>query len=306
MNKDKQQKTEPAIPLPPIHFFPLQRAAELTGCTTEDILQMAYTGAIDLCVLVRDCQAIVTIHGDVSEWANSPEEGFKHFIVEGNAFNKTEYHFTIVKKSPIMGEWIVPSHFKDLPEDMALKAMRQQRILKFRCKIAGLWALSHDVVSDLYLEGNVSRPITLFPLLEPRDGFAVTASPSLHELNPDRTVMDLVRVLEIRADDVLIARKDVESILSSYKEGKLISNFIERENPDKKEKDSEKGRVRVTAKQSDLIVSLLIGIGLTDNDLMGKISEIMKKANAKAGFELNFPDDSKSLATWLRAGGVER
>ncbi|ELN2577023.1 hypothetical protein RY966_002755 [Enterobacter kobei] len=304
MCKDKQQKTEPAIPLPPIHFFPLQRAAEITGCTTDDILQMAYTGAIDLCVLVRDCQAIVTIHGDVSEWANCPEEGFKHFIVEGNAFNETEYHFTIVKKSPIMGEWIVTSPFKDLPEDMAQQAMRQQGILQFRCKIAGLWALSHDVVSDLYLDGNVSRPITIFPLLEPKDGFAVTASPSLHKSNPDRTVMDLLQVLEIRADDVLIARKDVKSILSSYKEGKLISNFIERENPDNK--DSEKGRVRVTAKQSDLIVSLLKGIGLTDNDLMGTISEIMIKANAKAGFELNFPDDSKSLATWLRSGGVNR
>jgi hypothetical protein len=63
--------------------------------------------------------------------------------------------------------------------------------------------------------------------------------------------------------------------------------------------------VRTTAKQAELIVALLKGIGLTDDDLVGSVSQLRAKANNKVN-GLPFPDDDKPLIEWLRRGGISR
>jgi hypothetical protein len=60
--------------------------------------------------------------------------------------------------------------------------------------------------------------------------------------------------------------------------------------------------VRTTAKQAELIVALLRGIGLTDDDLAGSVSQFRNKASNKVS-DLPFPDDDKALVEWLRRGG---
>ena len=63
--------------------------------------------------------------------------------------------------------------------------------------------------------------------------------------------------------------------------------------------------VKITEKQTRLIVALLKRIGLTDSDLKGSITQLRNKANNK-GEELPLPDDDKTLIDWLRKGGIKR
>lgn len=63
--------------------------------------------------------------------------------------------------------------------------------------------------------------------------------------------------------------------------------------------------VKITEKQTRLIVALLKSAGLTDSDLKGSIQQLRTKANNKVE-GLPLPDDDKTLIDWLRKGGINR
>lgn len=221
---------QPAIPLPPIHFFPLQRAAELTGCTTEDILQMAYTGAIDLCVLVRDCHAILSLHGDLSEWGGDHECAFNDIIPDRSEFFNvygTRVNGEMVIKQPKLQ---APKAIGDriLTEDerisyaKGMESALSNQLMEFNSKISGFWLLPRYISIDLFINKKADSVMPLRPIFNPPQDIHITAIPARLS-NDDGNISLSARVLNINSGDVFITREDVKKITETISQDKTMA-----------------------------------------------------------------------------------
>ncbi|VUC76154.1 Uncharacterised protein [Raoultella terrigena] len=299
-----------SINIPPMEYFTLDRAANILQCDTDDLLHYGVIGAIPLCVMMRYfCSALVFVGGkdiqDPIEFYHEHKVALSFLFREGNYisyFNSTLTDYDVYKtdggfvffRGIANGLWCLGQG-----EIESLLYSRKARVIDttmfrpfgwdaFREK-TGL--LCH-IVSDRYF--NQSWLPTLNRTLAESIGFQLNQrrKPELNET--------------LTSSELFIARDTILKLKDAIDTGEPMNSMINGGVVPSPPTEMNEGKpVRTTAKQAELIVALLKGIGLTDSDLSGSVSQLRARANNRVE-GLPFPDDDKALIEWLRRGGINR
>lgn len=299
--------------IPALEFCTLLRAAELLRCHPSDLIHFSQIGAIELCLALHDFEAALFT---LSRWeeSNEWEEKFPPKLM-------TKYS----NKSPL--SLFMPKAELDMSpaSKMRVKRVYQNEDIPGLKKpilyLSGLWALSIGYLSHSFfnaLKYNEQIALTPFNLSFKEadipmsqedycsDNYVVMAHPITEHLYSSGLLKEgeVKPIATITVNDIFVTRLQIEKVCNFI--GREIPNVINGgvSQPQLSETMIEKP-VRTTAKQAELIVALLRGIGLTDDDLAGSVSQLRNKASNKVS-DLPFPDDDKALVEWLRRGGVNR
>lgn len=299
--------------IPALEFCTLSRAAELLRCHPSDLIHFSQIGAIELCLSLRDFEAVL-FTTEIWEEGNEWEIKFPPKLM-------AKY----INKSPL--SLFMPKAEFDMRPTAAVRIKRAYQcentpgLKKPIIYLSGVWALSLGFLPYSFfnaLKNNEQIELTPFNLSFKEadipisaddysgDDYVVIAHPIKEHLYSDglRNEKDIKPLAKITVNDILITRLQIEKIDNSIGENipSIINGgVLQSETP---EITIEKP-IRTTAKQAELIVALLRGIGLTDDDLAGSVSQLRNKASNKIS-DLPFPDDDKALVEWLRRGGVNR
>lgn len=305
-----QKKAHSSIKIPPMEYFTLDRAASILQCDIDDLLHYGVIGAIPLCVMMRGFPSALIFMGgkDIQD----PIE-FYHEHKGNSSFLFRDSNYV--------------SHFNStLTEHDAYKT--DGGFILFRGLAHGLWCLGHgEIESLLYskrarvIDATIFRPFgwdtfrektglschiisdryfnqswlpTLNRQLAESAGFQLRESrkPAINEI--------------LTTSDLFIARDTILKLKGAIDTGEPMKSMINGGVTPSSPTEEDVGKpVKITEKQTRLIVALLKRIGLTDSDLKGSITQLRNKANNK-GEELPLPDDDKTLIDWLRKGGIKR
>ncbi|EGY4502615.1 hypothetical protein MX201_002284 [Salmonella enterica] len=95
--------------IPQLDFCRLERASKLIGCETEDLLQWALTGAIEICVLLNNAVSSLSI--------NMNEDEILNLITDNDFFIKSNVNIGSSSFQPIKGigmdEYYIPHNDND-------------------------------------------------------------------------------------------------------------------------------------------------------------------------------------------------
>ncbi|WP_313010323.1 hypothetical protein [Atlantibacter hermannii] len=299
--------------IPALEFCTLPRAADLLNCHLNDLIHFIQIGAIEICLSLHDFEAALFTLGPWEE-SNEWEEKFPPKLM-------TKY----TNKSPL--SLFMPKAEFDMNPASTVRVKRFYQnkdipgLRKPILYLSGLWALSIGYLPSSFfgaLKNNEEISFTAFNLSFKEadvplsaddfdsDDYVVMAHPLTEHLYSSGLLneAEVKPIATITANDIFVTRCQIEKVYNSI--GRDIPNLINGgvSQPQSPETVIEKP-VRTTAKQAELIVALLKGIGLTDDDLVGSVSQLRAKANNKVN-GLPFPDDDKPLIEWLRRGGISR
>ncbi len=295
---------------PALEFCSLPRAAELLGCQVSDLIHFAHIGAVEFCLNFDRFEAVLITHA-LDEW----EEAFPPYI-EGRHKNK----------SPLSTfSRMATFHFKNdggynlerLYHHPSIPSLKSPLI-----SISGLWALTPMSLDNYFFSGlQHNREVTLtaldFGVKEAdipfsldnfgEEGFVMLATPPTEHLYTSGPLdAELVTpIVTITANDIYLTRKQIEKVANGV--GLEIPNHLNGGVLAPENLTATTGKsVRTTIKQSDYIVALLKIAGITDNELLGSITELKAKIGRKSS-EIALPEvDDNTLVDWLRRAGVNR
>lgn len=299
--------------IPALEFCPLPRAAELLRCHPNDLIHFGQIGAIELCLSLHDFEATLftlCMWEELNDW----EKKFPPKLMTEYT-NKSPLSMFKPKATFNMNS-TTTERIKRLYQYEDIPGLKKPILL-----LSGLWALSTGFLPLSFfraLKNNEKIALTAFNLsfkeadipLSPDDYIGEDCVVIAHPVTEHFYSSGFLNEAEVKPiatitiSDIFVTRHQIEKIDNSV--GKSIPNFINGgvSQPPSTEMKIEKP-VRTTAKQAELIVALLKGIGLTDDDLTGSVPLLRSRANNKIN-NLPFPDDDKALIEWLRRGGVDR
>ncbi|EBE1332519.1 hypothetical protein DRW71_08285 [Salmonella enterica subsp. diarizonae] len=117
--------------IPQLDFCRLERASKLIGCETEDLLQWALTGAIEICVLLNNAVSSLSI--------NMNEDEILNLITDNDSFIKSNVNIGSSSFRPIKGieinEYYIPHKDND---DLSKSTIY--------CLASGPWAIKNQLM----------------------------------------------------------------------------------------------------------------------------------------------------------------
>lgn len=283
----------------PFDYCTPDRAARFLECDVEDIFQWYQKDVINLRVFLDFDTDVafrkLEVYGPLPATLihpNHPDNSFEEVIVS-NELLKSNYG-----KDELL---MAPSFSYDGPQGR-ISYDKDEVLLKFPPQLFMEFSKATDDEITAVLSGfwgvYVSRTY-LDKIFKP--GCANDLGPELltfyayfgdaEVLLKDVQISNFIDVLFISKDDILKIQK---AILQSNEKHYLPEELT----------NKERGGERTTAKQCVFIVSLLRSLGLTDDDFKGSIGALRKKISIKSKWVADLNLDDKTLAEWLKRGGV--
>lgn len=210
------------IKLPPLHYFPLKRASELTGWDSKDFLQLATSGDINLCLRTNHLPSVLTFSSKdsaVSKMLREERNKCINLAADNAAFLK------FVKQNGIQASMnstrarlVIPTYsMPPLPdeiknrlteESLAVLSRAHEELnvgLSFSCKLNGFWLVDTQTVISI-VQGNSEELTPVFyPVNDIKDEVEAHAIP----INCPQ-----VRELNISLDDFYVDRNTLHQVLS--------------------------------------------------------------------------------------------
>ena len=210
------------ITLPPLHFFTLKRASELTGWASQDFLQMATSGDIKLCLRTNHLPSVLTFSSEDSEVRKMLREERKKCI---NLAADNAAFFKFVKQNgiqasmnPTRARLVIPTYsMPQLPdeiknklteESLAVHSRSHEELnvqLSFSCKINGFWLVDTKTVINIAQGSPEELTPIYYPVNDIKNGVEAHAIP----MN-----CSLARGLKISLDDLYVDRNTLLQFLS--------------------------------------------------------------------------------------------
>ncbi|HBZ7708297.1 TPA: hypothetical protein MM074_001641 [Klebsiella variicola subsp. variicola] len=305
-----KKEAHSTIKIPPMEYFKLDRAASILQCDTDDLLHYGVIGAIPLCIMMRGFSSTLAFIGgkdikDPIEFYHEHKGNSSFLFREGNYishFNSllTEYDVYRTDSGIILfngmahGLWCVGySEIESLLYYGEAKLTDATPFRPFGCDIfLEKTGVSCHIVSKKYFDLN------WLPLLNRKLAEKIKFNSSINR-NPETEIT-------ITSSDIFIARDTILKLKDAIDTGEPMKSMINGGVAPSSPTEENVGKpVKITEKQTRLIVALLKSAGLTDSDLKGSIQQLRTKANNKVE-GLPLPDDDKTLIDWLRKGGINR
>ncbi|WP_369136321.1 hypothetical protein [Klebsiella variicola] len=305
-----KKEAHSTIKIPPMEYFKLDRAASILQCDTDDLLHYGVIGAIPLCIMMRGFSSTLAFIGgkdikDPIEFYHEHKGNSSFLFREGNYishFNSllTEYDVYRTDSGIILfngmahGLWCVGySEIESLLYYGEAKLTDATPFRPFGCDIfLEKTGVSCHIVSKKYFDLN------WLPLLNRKLAEKIKFNSSINR-NPETEIT-------ITSSDIFIARDTILKLKDAIDTGEPMKSMINGGVAPSPPTEENVGKpVKITEKQTRLIVALLKSAGLTDSDLKGSIQQLRNKANNKVE-GLPLPDDDKTLIDWLRKGGINR
>ncbi|EMO3463279.1 TPA: hypothetical protein ACSRGI_000864 [Klebsiella variicola subsp. variicola] len=305
-----KKEAHSTIKIPPMEYFKLDRAASILQCDTDDLLHYGVIGAIPLCIMMRGFSSTLAFIGgkdikDPIEFYHEHKGNSSFLFREGNYishFNSllTEYDVYRTDSGIILfngmahGLWCVGySEIESLLYYGEAKLTDATPFRPFGCDIfLEKTGVSCHIVSKKYFDLN------WLPLLNRKLAEKIKFNSSINR-NPETEIT-------ITSSDIFIARDTILKLKDAIDTGEPMKSMINGGVAPSSPTEENVGKpVKITEKQTRLIVALLKSAGLTDSDLKGSIQQLRNKANNKVE-GLPLPDDDKTLIDWLRKGGINR
>lgn len=305
-----KKEAHSTIKIPPMEYFKLDRAASILQCDTDDLLHYGVIGAIPLCIMMRGFSSTLAFIGgkdikDPIEFYHEHKGNSSFLFREGNYishFNSllTEYDVYRTDSGIILfngmahGLWCVGySEIESLLYYGEAKLTDATPFRPFGCDIfLEKTGVSCHIVSKKYFDLN------WLPLLNRKLAEKIKFNSSINR-NPEAEIT-------ITSSDIFIARDTILKLKDAIDTGEPMKSMINGGVAPSSPTEENVGKpVKITEKQTRLIVALLKSAGLTDSDLKGSIQQLRTKANNKVE-GLPLPDDDKTLIDWLRKGGINR
>lgn len=305
-----KKEAHSTIKIPPMEYFKLDRAASILQCDTDDLLHYGVIGAIPLCIMMRGFSSTLAFIGgkdikDPIEFYHERKGNSSFLFREGNYishFNSllTEYDVYRTDSGIILfngmahGLWCVGySEIESLLYYGEAKLTDATPFRPFGCDIfLEKTGVSCHIVSKKYFDLN------WLPLLNRKLAEKIKFNSSINR-NPETEIT-------ITSSDIFIARDTILKLKDAIDTGEPMKSMINGGVAPSSPTEENVGKpVKITEKQTRLIVALLKSAGLTDSDLKGSIQQLRNKANNKVE-GLPLPDDDKTLIDWLRKGGINR
>ncbi|MCW1830291.1 hypothetical protein OLZ31_26275 [Enterobacter asburiae] len=210
------------IKLPPLHFFPLKRAGELTGWDSQDFLQMATSGDINLCLRTNHLPSVLTFSSKdsaVSKMLREERNKCINLAADNAAFLKfVKQNGIQASMNPTRARLVIPTYsMPPLPdeikkrlteESLAVLSRAHEELnvgLSFSCKLNGFWLIDTQTVINI-AQGNFEELTPVFyPVNNIKDEVEVHATP----MNSHQ-----VRELNISLDDFYVDRNTLHKVLS--------------------------------------------------------------------------------------------
>ncbi|HCT9372857.1 TPA: hypothetical protein OUC12_000890 [Klebsiella quasipneumoniae] len=305
-----KKEAHSSIKIPPMEYFTLDRAASILQCDTDDLLHYGVIGAIPLCIMMRGFSSTLA------------------FIVGKDIQDPIEfYHEHKGNSSFLFREGNYISHFNSLLTEYDVYRT-DSGIILFKGMAHGLWCVGYSEIESLLYYGEAKltdatpfRPFGYDIFLEKTGVSCHIVSKKYFDLNwlplLNRKLAEKIKSnlsinrnaeteITITSSDIFIARDTILKLKDAIDTGEPMKSMINGGVTPSSPTEEDVGKpVKITEKQTRLIVALLKRIGLTDSDLEGSITQLRNKANNK-GEELPLPDDDKTLIDWLRKGGIKR
>ncbi|WP_023639901.1 hypothetical protein [Dickeya zeae] len=230
--------------IPALEYCKLDRATELLGCKTSDLLHWAEIGAIELCVNFSGFE--VSLHlfeREVTEF------GDNRSLIDEDKKSADEWIEEQIEKSGSFGGEPIPINLSPLSQILTIEDAKSLGILPSPCGmtslyricfIYNLWYLSSTkgqpfkAINEYGYSDMMRHDITLFPA-DNQQGVIVYPPIGLHSnegiiYNPHEILFRLTK------DDLWITRKQIEKlhqskgdILPSYIAGGIEPTTIKRE-----------------------------------------------------------------------------
>lgn len=306
----KKKEVHSSIKIPPMEYFTLDRAARILQCDIDDLLHYGVIGAIPLCIMMRGFSStLIFLEGkDIQE----PIDFYHEHKGKSSFLFRENNH--------------ISRFYSTLTEHDVYKT--DGGFILFRGSAHGLWCLEQSEIESLLyskrarvIDTTIFRPFGW-------DAFREKTGLSCHIVSHiyfnqswlpmlNRKLAESINLNSIRrrepainetltTSDLFIARDTILELKGAIDTGKPMKSMINGGVTLSSPTEEDVGKpVKITEKQTRLIVALLKRIGLTDSDLKGSITQLRTKANNK-GEALPLPDDDKTLIDWLRKGGVNR
>ncbi|HHN8377544.1 TPA: hypothetical protein ACRRXV_002475 [Morganella morganii] len=320
--------------IPRMKFCSVKRAAELLSCNSEDIFYFAESGDVQLCAKVFDVHSHILLNyfnanKDITKW-----DVFEFFCGLALAENQALYlrDNKLFSTSDILS--IYPNFsFTTNDTDTLINEIYGICAKNFLpVAIDGVWALdsklfnnfngmttignendtdygyvfklfdfiSEDNEDDTFLTNGIKNANEYREILV-NTSFVLTVP----NLSRDRSPYSIhVPVLEkpilLNERNVYITAEQLNLIYQSVVNGTVISKDFDLINDCLDESNE-----RVTARQTEVIVSAFKEIGITEDDMKGSVTSLRKKIARKAP-SIALPLDDKTIIDWLRKGGISR
>lgn len=221
--------------IPAFEFCTLPRAAELLNCQTNDLINFAQTGAIEICLELDGFEAALMMMrrgGDYSDW----EEAYPPRML------------SYINKSPISSftpKAIFNFHFQENESPLPPKQLyHHEKNLSLRSPLvflSGVWSIQPIGFSSSFfrkLKQNGETEITALDITFKEadipfsmgdlgdDDYVILATPSLDELYPDGLLdrSKLKSIAKISIDDLYLTRQQIEKIDNCV--GKEIPSYV--------------------------------------------------------------------------------
>ncbi len=276
----------------PLEYCTLERASRLLDCEVQDLLHWGSIGAIKLCLNGAGSGLLLDI--EKVDKAKSTEE-IADFI---RAIYEDSYDLTRISLYSSFDQSFSSEYFHD-----DLVKMTAQDVCDVPVYFEGFWAIDpfyildiSDVLAELGSLGGIDNEIKIFSPLPDENGW--TYRGIIHTPND-------TRVSDPKLNDIYIIRPDLERLYKAIHGGGVLDNIynnteLAQKNREQELKTLPENKFRVTAKQSDMIKTLILIHpkleGLVNNAI-GLMTEL-EKLCSKKGVKIPF-SDAKTIRDWL-------
>lgn len=203
----------------PFSFCRIQRAAEFLGVSTDDLLSLAVSNKITLCIRLDGLNSILFVDGNVSsltDWylslsANRCDRAFSHNLSKYTSFSIDRFSYDEENDEPVFHPW-----FYDSPKTNGASG---ESAVSHKGRAFGLWVPQLPVINSvlnygkssilwgalgLYCTDESTPSLCLIPLALNHDELCDSNDEGCEEIFPD---------IEITVDDLWITSEQVRELL---------------------------------------------------------------------------------------------